>query len=79
MKKLRFTLAVTMVVLLGGCLRGCEDPIEAREVNNENCEKESVLAWVEEHDLTKEEMWEFTGKCARRGNFKRSEKRVLTP
>ena len=77
MKKLRFTLAVTMVVLLGGCLRGCEDPIAAREVNDENCEKESIFAWAEEHDLRQEEMWEFTSKCSRRGNFKWSEDTVV--
>ena len=63
MKKLRLAIVILTVVLLGGCLRGCEDPIAAREVNDENCETESVLAWVEEHDLTKEEMWEFTHKC----------------
>ena len=79
MKKLRFTLAVTMVVLLGGCLRGCEDPVAAREVNDENCEKESTFKWVEEHNLTREQMWEFTQKCTSRSNFERSEKKGWSP
>ena len=49
------------------------------EVNDENCKTESVEKWVEENNLSKEEMSEFTEKCVGRGDFKRSEKRVLIP
>ena len=49
------------------------------EVNDENCKTESVEKWVEENNLSKEEMSEFTEKCVGRGDFKRSGKRVLIP
>ena len=59
MKKQIF--AIWMTVMLGAC----GDP-EPREVNDENCQTEAILQWAEENNLSKEQMWEFSGKCFRR-------------
>ena len=57
-------LAVFIVAMLGACDRSPR-AITLPEVNEENCRTEAVLEWVEENNLSKEQMWEFTGKCAR--------------
>ena len=75
MKKMNVGLSVFIVAMLGACDR----PLEPREVNDENCETEAILQWAEENNLSKEQMWEFSGKCFRRDipeQFERSEEKV---
>lgn len=68
MKKINVGLTVFIVAMLGACDRSPR-AITLPEVNDENCRKEAVLEWVEENNLSKEQMWEFTGKCARRNRM----------
>ena len=74
MKKISVGLAVLIVAMLGAC----GDP-EPRQVNDENCQTEAILQWAEENNLSKEQMWEFSGKCFRRDipeRIERSEEKV---